>query len=64
MASSLEKAAACDFCRPTALTELKRFADETFAKEIEKATSKVRHRNALPTNYHETSIRQVELFMN
>ena len=64
MAPFLEKAASCDFCRPTALTELKRFADETFAKEIEKVTSKVRHRNTLSANYHETSIRQVELIMN
>jgi hypothetical protein len=64
MAPSLEKATSCDFCRPTALTELKRFADETFAKEIEKVTSKVRNRNPLSANYREILIRQVELIMN
>ena len=64
MAPSLEKAASCDFCRPTAVTELKRFSDENFAKEIEKVMSKVRRRNPLSSNYHEASIRQVELIMN
>ena len=64
MARSLEKVTSCDFCRPTALTEFKHFADETFAKEIEKVTSKVRHWNMLSTNYHETLIWQVELMMN
>ena len=43
MAPSLEKAASCDFCRPTALTELEHFADEIFVEGIEKVMSKVRH---------------------